>query len=182
MATSATKLTYHDYLLIPEDGKRYEILDGELYMTPAPITRHQAISIRFSHLLMSYLETHPVGSVFAAPCDVILSKTDVAQPDLLFVHKNGVARITDKNVQGPPDVVIEILSPGTAARDRELKRKRYEHFGVREYWLVDPDGNTMEILTLDGSRYRRLSFAARPATLTSPLLPELTLDLDWLLK
>jgi Uma2 family endonuclease len=182
MTTSATKLTYHDYLLIPEDGKRYEILDGELYMTPAPVTRHQIIVGRLHYLLMSYLEAHPIGSVLVAPCDVVLSDTDVVQPDLLFVHKNGVARITEKNVQGPPDVVIEILSPGTAARDRELKRKRYEHFGVREYWLVDPDGTTMEILTLDGGQYRRISFAGRPATLTSPLFPELTLDLERLLK
>src|SRR5918998_6320598 len=81
------------------------------------------------------------------PCDVILSETDVVQPDLFVVLNGGMARITDKNVQGPPDLVIEIVSPGTSVRDRELKRKRYEHFRVREYWLVDPDANSIEILT-----------------------------------
>ena len=81
-------------------------------------------------------------------CDVILSETDVVQPDLFIVLHGGLARITDKNVQGLPDLVIEILSPGTSARDRDLKRKRYEHFRVREYWLVDPDANSIEILGL----------------------------------
>lgn len=182
MSTPATKLTYHDYQLLPDDGKRYEIIDGDLYMTPAPVTRHQIIAMRLSHALMTYLETHPVGIVLAAPCDVLLSDVDILQPDLLVVLKNGTARITDKNVQGPPDLVIEILSPGTAGRDRDLKRKRYEHFGVREYWLVDPDQNTVEILRLEHNRFTRASLTSRPSQTSSPLLSNLILDLGWILK
>ena len=183
MTTPATKLTYHDYLQLPEDGKRYEIMDGELYMTPAPLTRHQQISVRLSQLLMNYLDTHPIGQVFAAPTDVLLSDNDVVEPDLLLVLHDGAARITEKNVQGPPDLVIEILSPGTAARDLDLKRKRYEHFGVREYWLVDPDQNRLEILApAEEGRLRRLSRITRPEHCTSPLLPDLILDLARLLK
>jgi Uma2 family endonuclease len=178
----ATKLTYQDYLLLPEDGKRYEIMDGDLYMTPAPATRHQIIATRLSHVLMTYLETHQIGTVLTAPCDVVLSDTDTVQPDLLLVLNVGSARITEKNIQGPPDLVVEILSPGTAARDQELKRKRYEYFAVREYWLIDPDHNTMEILRLEEGRYARVCLATRPNQCTSPLFPHLILDLGWLLK
>jgi Uma2 family endonuclease len=182
MTTPATKLTYHDYLLLPDDGKRYEILEGELYITPSPMTRHQLIAFRLSHVFMAYLETHPIGTGLAAPCDVILSETDVVQPDLFVVLHGGIARITDKNVQGPPDLVVEILSPGTSARDRDLKRKRYEYFRVREYWLVDPDANSIETLTLQGDRFVRLNLFTPPASCTSPLFPDLKIDLAWLLK
>ena len=182
MSPLTTKLTYQDYLLLPDDGKRYEILDGDLFATPAPSTRHQTIAIRLSHLLMTSLEAHPIGTVLAAPCDVVLSELDVVEPDLLFVRRHGVARITEKNVQGPPDVLIEILSPGTAARDRNLKRKRYEHFGVQEYWLIDPEQNTLEILALKDRQYVQVCRAARPAQCASALLPGLVLDLAKLLK
>jgi len=182
MTTPATKLTFHDYLFLPDDGKRYEILAGELYATPSPIPRHQLIAFRLSHVFETYLEAHPIGTGLAAPCDVILSETDIVQPDLFVVLHGGGARITDKNVQGPPDLVIEILSPGTSARDRELKRKRYEHFRVREYWLVDPDVNSIEILTLQTDRFVRLNLVSPPASCTSPLFPDLAIDLSWLLK
>jgi len=182
MNPTTTKLTYQDYLLLPDDGKRYEIIEGELYMTPAPATRHQIIIGRLVHLLLSYLETHPAGTVLTAPCDVVLSDTDIVQPDLLYVRKDGKAQITKQNVQGPPDLVVEILSPGTAARDRDLKRKRYERFGVLEYWLVDPDQNTLEILALKERQYVQVCLAARPATCASSLLPDLTIDLGLLLQ
>jgi Uma2 family endonuclease len=106
------------------------------------------------------------------------------QSSLIFslFTKNSTARITEKNIQGPPDLVIEIFSPGTAMRDRELKRKRYEHFGVREYWLADPDRNTLEILQLKEGQLQRVAVATRPASLSSPLFPSLILDLDWILK
>jgi Uma2 family endonuclease len=182
MNSPATKLTYHDYQFLPDDGKRYEVIDGDLYMTPAPVTRHQMIVTRLSNLLFTYLERNPIGTVLTAPCDVLLSDVDVLQPDLLIVLQSGLARITDKNVQGPPDLVIEILSPGTAGRDRDLKHKRYEHFGVREYWLVDPDQNTVEILRLKENRFTRASLTLRPSQTNSTLLSDLTLDLALILK
>jgi len=182
MQQATSKLTYSDYVLLPDDGKRYEIVEGELYMTPAPMTRHQLLVSRLNHLLVAYLEARPIGVAFPAPCDVLLSDHDIVQPDLLVVLEGGTARITEKNVQGPPDLVIEILSPGTAARDRDLKRKRYEHFGVREYWLVDPDLNTVEILRLESGQYRRAGLVEGSGTLTSPLFPGLTLDLRTILR
>ena len=151
-------------------------------MTPAPVTRHQIVVGRLLHVLLSYLETHPRGTVLTAPCDVVLSNTDIVQPDVLYVQNNSKAQVTEQNVQGPPDMVVEVLSPGTAARDRKLKRKRYEYFGVQEYWLVDPDLNTFEILALHTGQYTQVCFATRPATCTSALLPALTLDLSQLLK
>jgi Uma2 family endonuclease len=129
---------------------------------------------------LSYLETHPVGTVLTAPCDVLLSDTDIVQPDLLYVHNNSKAHVTEQHVQGPPDVVVEILSPGTAARDRNLER--YERFGVQEYWLVDPDHNTLEILVLNAGQYTQVCCAVRQTTCTSALFPSLTLDLGRLLK
>lgn len=182
MNLTTTKLTYHDFLLLPDDGKRYEVIDGDLFVTPSPVTRHQLVVGRFHHHIMTYLETHPIGTVFTAPYDVVLSDTDIVEPDLIVVLTDGRARITEKNVQGPPGIVLEVLSPGTAARDRELKRKRYEHFGVQEYWLIDPDVNTLEILRWEGGEFRALPLVARPATCSSTLLPGLTIDLGWLLK
>lgn len=182
MNPTTTKLTYHEYLLLPNDGKRYEIIDGDLFMTPAPATRHQTIAVRLSHLLMTYLEGHPVGIVLAAPCDVVLSEIDVVQPDLLLIRHDSAARITETNIQGPPDLIIEILSPGTATRDRDLKRKRYEHFSVQEYWLVDPDQNPLELLAVKHGRYVEACRAARPAQCAPTLLPGLVLDLGLLLK
>ena len=182
MNLTTTQLTYHDYLLLPDDGKRYEIIEGDLCTTPAPATRHQIIVGRLLHVLLSYLETNPVGNVLTAPCDVVLSNTDIVQPDVLYVQNNSKAQVTEQNVQGPPDMVVEVLSPGTAARDRNLKRKRYEYFGVQEYWLVDPDLNTFEILALQTRQYVQVCFATRPATCNSALLPGLTLDLSQLLK
>lgn len=182
MALATTKLTYHDYLLLPNDGKRYEILDGDLFMPPSPITRHQLVVGRLFHHLMTYLDTHPIGTVFTAPYDVVLSETDILEPDLILVLTNGRATITEKDVQGPPDVIVEVLSPATAARDRDLKRKRYELFGVREYWLVDPEQNILEMLSLQDGRYVQSCRAVRPAECRSALLPGFAIDLGSILK
>ena len=177
MPAPTTKLTYQDYCLLPEDGKRYEIVDGDLYMTPAPLTRHQVLVGRILQMFMNYLDQHPIGQVFTAPCDVVLSEVDVVQPDLLLVLNQGRARITEKNVQGPPDLLIEILSPSTAGRDRDLKRKRYEYFGIREYWLVDPADNTIEILALTDTKLVEAGRGTVQTTIASPLIPDLPLDL-----
>lgn len=182
MTRVAAKLTYREYLLLPEDGKRYEIMEGELYVTPAPSPRHQLILARLLYTLMKYLEGHPVGTVLMAPCDVVFSETDILQPDLVFLREGGNAFVTERAIQGPPALVVEILSPGTAARDRELKQKRYEHFGVSEYWMLDLDLSTVEILRLESGQYHRHSLTARPGMLTSPLFPDLALPLDWLFR
>lgn len=143
-----------DYERLPDDGQRYELLDGELRMTPAPGTTHQAISLRIAHHLYTLLEMSGTGRVFAAPIDVELGPATIVQPDIVVVLPDGRATITEQRIIGPPDLVVEIVSPGTASYDRREKRDSYGLAGVREYWIVDPASRTVELLTLDGTAYR----------------------------
>jgi Uma2 family endonuclease len=177
MGTHAVKLTYQDYLLLPEDNNRHEIIDGEHYMTPSPIPRHQRISKRLLMQLESFVRQKQVGEVFSAPIDVILSDVDVVVPDLIFISRERSSIITGKNIQGVPDLIIEILSPSTAERDRHLKRKTYAKFGVTEYWLVDPVTCTVHILRLHEGDYQSVSTFSLQQNLTSPLFQGLNLPL-----
>jgi Uma2 family endonuclease len=140
--------TYEDYLDFPDDGKRYEIVDGEVHVTPAPLFRHQDIVLFVARKVADHLDRHGGGRVFIAPADVILSPTDVVQPDVLFVAGADIHRITPANLQGPPTLAVEVLSD--PRHDRVRKRRLYAHFGVPEYWLVDPDGERVEVYRLAG--------------------------------
>lgn len=151
---TGVKLTYSDYLLFPEDGKRHEIIGGEHYMTPSPSTRHQRISRNLEWFFQQHLRSYPAGEIFYAPFDVVLSTYDIVEPDLLFVAQENRQIITDKNIQGVPDLVVEILSPGTSQRDQELKKKLYEQYGVSEYWIVDPDTASVLIFRHSGKAYQ----------------------------
>lgn len=168
---------YQDYLRIPDD-KRCEIIDGELHMTPAPLTRHQKISGRIYEMLGHFVWERQLGEILYAPVDVVLSNEDIVQPDLLFIHKDRLAILTEKNVRGAPDLVIEILSPSNPEWDRENKRKLYEKYGVREYWIVDPDSQSIEILTLTDAGFQTVRVFTKGTHLRSPLLPELSLPID----
>src|SRR5436305_9026054 len=131
------KLTYDDYVLIPDDGKRHEILDGEHYVSPSPSLGHQRLVARLFRWLDGFVHPRELGEVLFAPLDVLLSWKDVVQPDLLFISRERAEISTEKNVQGAPDLVIEVLSKSTWNLDQDVKLQRYERFGVREYWLVD---------------------------------------------
>lgn len=137
------KLTWEDFIHFPDDGRRHELLDGEHVVTPSPNTAHQSTVGRIFLALSRWIEETGAGRVFVAPFDVVLSPTDVVEPDLLFLSKTRLDRLTAANVQGAPDLVVEVLSPGTAGRDRATKRRIYERFGVGEYWLVDPEEHTL---------------------------------------
>lgn len=137
--------TYQDYLDLPDDGKRYEIINGELVMVAAPFTIHMRISKKIYNLLLSYSEDETKGEIFYAPIDVVLGDTNVFQPDLLFVKKENSHIITEKNIYGAPDLIIEILSPSTAYYDLVEKKESYASFGVKEYWIVDPQKQWIEI-------------------------------------
>ena len=143
--TIRRKLTYEDYLLFPEDGLRHEILDGEHYVTSAPSRWHQTASANLTYFFVGFLRRNPMGRVFTAPFEVVLSEHDVVHPDLLFISNEHLDILTEKNVEGAPDLVIEILSDTTRRRDETLKRGIYERFGVLEYWLVDPQRRTVRI-------------------------------------
>ncbi len=147
------RLTYEDYLLLPEDGNRYEILDGELNVTPAPTTKHQTISFNLTGLFYQYLREHRTGKVFSAPIDVVLDESTIVQPDIIFISKEREEIVTEKNVRGAPDLVIEILFPNTAKVDRLRKMQIYLRYGVKHYWLVDPDTETLEIYKLESGKY-----------------------------
>lgn len=177
MNTRTIKYTYQDYLLFPQDNNRHEIIDGEHYMTSAPMTRHQRISKRLLIHLETFVQQHQLGEVFSAPIDVILSDTDVVVPDLIFIGQDRLSIITDKNIQGTPDLIIEIVSPSTEERDRQLKRKTYAKFGVTEYWIVDPDASTIQVLHLQQRDYQTVNTYSINQTLTSALLPGLSLPL-----
>lgn len=172
-----TRLTYDDFCLLPEDGKRREIIEGELFVTPSPQTPHQRAVMRLGVHLWQFVDSHKLGEVFAAPFDVVFSEFDVVEPDLLYVSKARANVLTNKNVQGAPDLVVEVLSESTARVDRSIKLKLYGRFGVQEYWIIDPEDPSAEI-------YRRgeegLGLAAKLSAtdaLTSPMLPGFSVPL-----
>ena len=140
--------TYDEYKTLPETGPQYQLVEGDLIVTPAPNTRHQRISRNLEFLLHQYAKNTGVGEVFYAPFDVILSDTNVFQPDILFIRTKNRDRITKQGLRGVPDLVIEILSPATAEMDRGIKRKLYARYGVEELWLIDPQEDTIEIYNL----------------------------------
>jgi len=150
---SETKLTYEDYVLFPEDGRIHEIIAGEHHMTPAPGTYHQTLSRRIQFQLYEQIEERGLGVVFDAPTDVQLSEIDIVQPDLLVVLAGREGIVAPAKVIGPPDLVVEILSGSTEAKDRLLKRDLYQKAGVPEYWLVDPGRHEVEIYRLRQGRY-----------------------------
>ena len=146
--------TYADYAALPDDGNRYEIIAGVLYTTPAPGAGHQSVSARLVTFLVTHVEFAGLGRVFAAPVDVELTPDTVVQPDIVVVLSASLDRITPSRIIGAPDLVVEILSPGTAGYDRREKQDAYARAGVGEYWIVDPGAQTVELLTLDQGRYR----------------------------
>ncbi len=169
------RLSYDDFVLFPDDGLRHEIIDGAHYVTPSPNLRHQELVGRLYLSLGAVLEDRPdKGRLFLSPFDVVFSFHDVVEPDLVFVAPNQLDILTAKNIQGTPALVIEILSPSTWKRDREVKRRLYERAGVREYWLVDPDLNAVTVhrRTADGAFPVVAHLTAdRQHTLETPLVP-----------
>lgn len=170
---SSVKFTYEDLLNFPNDGKRHEIIGGEHCVTPSPNTKHQAVSSNLLAILWTYLQQHRIGHVFTAPFDVVFSDFDVVEPDLLYVSRGRAGVLTEMNVRGAPDLVVEILSPGTRKIDETIKRRLYERFDVNEYWIVDPELDVVKIYRrVDGvfARVAELSAEANDA-ITTPLLP-----------
>ncbi|MBU1488021.1 Uma2 family endonuclease [bacterium] len=138
------RLNYNDYLCFPEDdGKQYEIIEGRQYMSPPPIIIHQRLSFRLGQILGNYVKSRQLGEVFSAPTDVVFSDENIVQPDIIYVAKENSKVITEKNIAGTPDLLIEILSDRSRKKDKIIKKKIYEEFGVKEYWVVDP---TLEII------------------------------------
>ena len=174
--TGSQRFTYDDYARLPDD-RRYEVIDGELFVTPAPTPYHQMVKRRIERLLEEHVERGSLGTVLDAPCDVVLSNFDVLQPDIFFISSGRLATIGEKYISDAPDLVVEVLSPGTRRRDRSLKSKRYARFGVREMWIADPDGKTIEVFVNAGEGFRRDAIYGEEGVLRSPLLPGLEIPL-----
>ena len=180
MATTTdipVRQTYKDYCATPDD-ERYELLNGNLMMVPAPNMKHQWVLGRLHSELDRFTQEHGLGKVYVAPCDVVLSDTDVVQPDLLFISRARGHTITDDNVRGAPDLVIEILSPSTADRDLGYKRDLYGRHGVLEYWIVDPVAETVAVHRQGDGRLELAETLGREDTLRTALLDGLQLKLD----
>ena len=181
MLKRKVKLTYKDYTNLG-DEKRYELIEGELYMTPSPNVYHQTVLGRLFVFLTSFIEEKQLGATFCAPLDVVLTPNDVLQPDVLFISKGRMGIITENNIQGAPDLVVEILSPGTLERDKIVKKYLYEKHGVKEYWIVDPVGKLVEVLTLKEEGFEFFGTFFLDDQLSSPLLKELKVPLKEVFK
>lgn len=178
MANVQVKLTYEDYLLFPEDDDlRHELIEGEHEVTPAPGRRHQHVLANLFLMVASFVRERSLGEVYFAPFEVKLSNWSAVQPDLLYVSRARVEAFTDRGIGGPPDLVVEVLSPSTRTRDRTRKLALYEKHAVPEYWIVDHERKRVVVHRLRGDRYDPAEELVPPAVLRSPLLPGLAVPL-----
>jgi len=165
-------LTVEDYRLLPETGPRYQLIEGDFYMAPAPNRFHQHIVINLGVLIYNYLQTHPIGYVFTAPFDVQFDELNVHQPDIVFVSNDNDI-LTDAGAEGAPDFIVEILSPKTAHLDKKSKRRVFARSGVKEFWLVDPDTKLIHVYFLQKNPERPAATYTEKDTFTSPHFPGL---------
>lgn len=176
--------TFAAYRALPEG--RYDLVEGELIVTPAPSRRHQLIQLRLAAALLAWSERQGAGHVYAAPLDVVLREDDpavVVQPDVVYVAAGGAARLTEGGIVGPPDLAVEVVSPGSARLDGVRKRALYETFGIREYWLLLPELDQAEVLVRgDGDRFQPPRLLDRDGALASAMLPGFTLALEVLFR
>ena len=167
-----TKLDYEDYCAIPPDGKRYELIDGEVHVTPAPSPLHQRLVGELFVALRAHFR--PPTEVFVSPIDVILTPHDVVQPDLIVVANP--SQVSHRGIEGPPLLVIEVLSPTTTVYDRTTKAQRYAALGIPHYWIVDPEARTIECFRRHEAAYHPAGSFGPDGTLTHPDFPGLRLD------
>jgi Uma2 family endonuclease len=175
------RMTYDDLLALPDDGLRHELIDGEHFVSPSPGSAHQLIIGNLHMLLREHLRTHPTGVVMLAPFDIVFSQHDVVEPDLIyFAAERFKAIVGEKYASGPPDLAIEVLSPSSRRRDEVLKRRLYERTGVKEYWIVDPDLESIKMFQpgADGRYLRAAELSAEGGdVLTSQLLLDFSMPL-----
>ena len=176
MKAAYPRVRFADLERWPEDGRRYELYDGEVYEVPSPFPLHQMVSARLHLALAGYVREHG-GIVLYAPLDIVLTEYDVVQPDLLLFTREREHLVDARNVtRVPPDLAVEILSPGTAMNDRGRKKQLLARHGVREFWLVDPEAERVEVYALNGDQFVLANMANGPALVKSPLLPGLLLS------
>ncbi len=178
MPSATAHLSYEDLRQIPPDRNRYELIEGELFVTAAPNTEHQRKVGRLYRLLAEYVDKNGLGEVFVAPFDVVLDPGTVLQPDIVFVSKTRSSIIKEAGTGGAPDLVVEVLSDSTRVVDRFVKRDRYAEHGVPEYWLLDPFEVRLEVLRLEGGKYKLAGVFGGGDTVESPAFPGLRLAIS----
>lgn len=175
--------TYEAYAALPDDGCRYEIVQGVLMMTPAPETAHQGIIGEISSFLRSQIFDTKRGLVLTSPVDVVFSEDTQTQPDVLVLLKEHLDRLQKQRILGAPDLVVEVISPSSVTYDRLVKHNIYEQAGVPEYWLVKPSTQSIEVFVLETSKYRSLGTFKGEECLLSHLMPDITVTVgqffDW---
>jgi Uma2 family endonuclease len=171
-------LTYADYAALPDDGRRFELIDGELFEMAAPSTRHQDIVVRLCALFFEHVRRHG-GRVYVAPCDVVLGDTVTVQPDVVYLSDADAHRITAPNIQGPPTLVVEVLS--VVRHDLVRKRELYARLAIREYWVVHPDADRVEVFHLTDGAYAKPLVLEPGEVLATELVPGLAMDVGELL-
>jgi Uma2 family endonuclease len=175
-AAQIQPLTVKDYRSLPETGPRYQLIEGDLIMAPAPNRFHQDISGNICYLLRDYLEQHPLGKLYQAPFDVYFDQFNAHQPDIAFFSKANERFLTDAGAEGAPDFIVEILSPKTAFLDKKTKRQVYARSGVKELWLVDPDVKMVHVYFLQQDPERPAASYAERQTFASPHFPGLKIS------
>lgn len=175
MVLSDRIYTMEDYMKI-DDGRRYELIGGEMIVVPSPRPKHQRVSGRIFNHFENYLKNNRLGEVFSAPIDVILGE-HVVQPEILFISKEHLDIIGELNIQGAPDLVVEILSISTAAHDKKKKSQLYFKHGVKEYWLVDLDAKLVDVFKTGEKGWRWVGTFDQEDILSSALLPGLEIKL-----
>ena len=179
MANPMIKYRVRDYMSIPDgDERRYELIDGELMLAPAPIPTHQRVVLALAYILMEFVTANRLGEVFISPIDVVLSEHDVVQPDILFISAERLRIVGERNILGAPNLVIEVLSPSSPDRDRVLKSSRYLRYGVPEYWIVDPAERTIEVMRAGQTDFDTLRVYTEGTFAESPTFPGLLIDVS----
>ena len=168
-------MTYDQYRLLPESRNQYELFDGELVTTPSPSVGHQRIIGRLCTQLLNYVEAHSLGLLLVSPMDTIFDQYTVLQPDMLYVSRERIPEVVKERIEGAPDLTIEVLSSSTIEKDRRRKLTVYSQFGVREYWIVDPEAQTIELHTRDGGVLRHIRTFSSNEAVQSLLFPGLCL-------
>lgn len=173
-----TILTYDDYLCLPDDRNRYEILEGELAVTPAPNLNHQDISRNLEFILFSHIKKKSLGKIYDAPVDVILSDNNIVQPDIVFISNESTHMLTKRGVEGAPDLVIEISSPTTQKYDKIIKFQIYARFSVKYYWIIEPEKKVIEEYMLRNEVYNLQNRITDKDVFTPLIFPDLHMDLS----
>ena len=176
------KWTYDDMITFLPEESRFEIVDNVLFEMTSPSTIHQRVSVKLLSLFLNYISQHASGEIFHAPLDLVLNQGNVVQPDLIYISNEKKSIIERKGIFGPPDIVVEIISPSTHVRDIAVKKDLYEKFGVTEFWLIDPLNEAFEIFTLQNNKYKVFAFANTSGIVESHQLNGLVINLEELFK